>query len=289
MDKPTVSVIIPVYNSEKYLKKCLDSIVNQTLKNIEIIIINDGSNDNSEDIVKSYKDTRIKYIAQENKGVSAARNLGMDIATGKYISFIDSDDWVDLDFLEKLYTTAEKYNADIAVAGIIRDRNNRIKSYLKFENEIITNDKFQKLSLCDVPEISYVWNKLYKSSSLKKINLKFEKNRIYEDVLFTPQVLIKLDKLVTVPNTYYYRFRRKGSLVSLTDKKSKSDFIYMKKESEKYMKSHGIDITLLKPIIKKYGILGLTFFKIRTKGHTKEYRLFNVLIKKENLSDELSL
>ena len=112
-----VSIIVPVYNTEEYLQKCLDSLTNQTLKNIEIICVNDGSTDNSLKILQdnAIKDDRIKIINQENKKQGAARNAGMQIATGEYIGFVDSDDWVDFDFYEKLYSAAKKHNFDIAL------------------------------------------------------------------------------------------------------------------------------------------------------------------------------
>ena len=114
---PKVSVIIPVYNTERYLRRCLDSVCNQTLSDIEIICINDCSTDNSLDILKEYadKDKRIKIINfKENKGAAVARNTGIDIVNGEYIGFIDSDDFVDSDFYEKLYNTASENNSDIA-------------------------------------------------------------------------------------------------------------------------------------------------------------------------------
>ena len=110
MQKTKVSIIIPVYNSEKFLQKCLDSIVNQTLQEIEIICINDGSQDNSRKILQDYKDkdSRITIIDQENGGLSAACNSGLKIVKGEYIGFVDSDDWVSVDFFEKLYKTPRK-------------------------------------------------------------------------------------------------------------------------------------------------------------------------------------
>ena len=119
MEKIKISVIVPVFNAEKYLKMCLNSLVSQTLKNIEIICIDDGSTDNSLAILDKFKskDDRIKIIKQKNYGVSMARNNGISEAQGEYIGFVDADDWVDKDFFEKLYNAAQKYNADIATAG----------------------------------------------------------------------------------------------------------------------------------------------------------------------------
>lgn len=119
---PKVSIIVPVYNVEKYLRKCIDSLVNQTLNDIEIICINDGSTDKSLKILKEYKnkDSRIILLNQENSGQSVARNRGIEIAKGEYLGFVDPDDWIDLDYYEKLYNAAIGTNADIATAGIIR-------------------------------------------------------------------------------------------------------------------------------------------------------------------------
>ncbi len=137
-----VSIIVPVYNVEKYLKRCLDSLISQTLKDIEIICVNDGSKDNSDKILEEYarKDSRIIIINQENQGISVARNNGMDIAKGKYVGFVDSDDWVDSDFFEKLYNAAEKNNAQMAVCSIIRLNEYRSKKYLTLKNETVTED-----------------------------------------------------------------------------------------------------------------------------------------------------
>lgn len=122
MNNPKVSIIMPVYNVEKYLKKCLNSLINQTLDDIEIICVNDGSTDNSDKILQEFaqKDSRIKILTQSNKGQSVARNLAIENANGEYLGFVDSDDWVDLDYFEKLYNIAIKYDCDIACAGFKR-------------------------------------------------------------------------------------------------------------------------------------------------------------------------
>ena len=132
-----VSIIVPVYNTEEYLQKCLDSLTNQTLKNIEIICVNDGSTDNSLKILQdnAIKDDRIKIINQENKKQGAARNAGMQVATGEYIGFVDSDDWVDLDFYEKLYIAAKKHNFDIALGTNVRAKKNINKKRLNITEE----------------------------------------------------------------------------------------------------------------------------------------------------------
>ena len=137
-----VSVIVPIHNSEKYLRACLDSLINQSLKEIEIICINDGSTDKSELILDEYKskDKRIIVINQNNSGQSSARNKGIKIAQGEYIGFVDSDDFIDLNYYEKLYNYAHYNDAEIAVSGIIRFHKFRKKFHLKFEQSSITKN-----------------------------------------------------------------------------------------------------------------------------------------------------
>ena len=151
-----ISIIVPVYNTEKYLEKCLNSLISQTLEDIEILCINDGSTDNSIKILEQYanRDSRIKIINKKNAGVSAARNTGISQAKGEYLGFVDSDDYVDLNFYEKLYNTAKEYNASIAVAGIIRFNEFHKKYHLKLNETILSNDLKTKLKICDVPDKS---------------------------------------------------------------------------------------------------------------------------------------
>lgn len=274
-----VSIIVPVYNVEKYLRKCLDSLINQTLKDIEIICVNDGSKDNSPKILEEYakKDNRIIVINQENAGLSVARNSGIDIAKGEYIGFVDSDDWVDLDFFEKLYYSATSNDADIAVSGIIRVTGIKKKKFLNFEKETITDNANLKFELCDVPEKSYVWNKIYKTEKLKEIGLEFEKGIFYEDCIFTPQALFYLGKIVTVPNIYYYYLRRGNSTVKQRSEKANADNVYAHKKANDFIKEHNIDISSHEPKTYRFKIFGVTIFKIRQKGKKKQYALFNII------------
>lgn len=274
-----VSIIVPVYNVEKYLRKCLDSLINQTLKDIEIICVNDGSKDNSPKILEEYakKDNRIIVINQENAGLSVARNSGIDIAKGEYIGFVDSDDWIDLDYYEKLYNAASTNDTDIAVGGIIRVTGIKKKKFLNFEKETLTDNANLKFELCDVPEKSYVWNKIYKTQKLKELNLKFEEGRIFEDCIFTPQALFFLGKMVTVPNTYYYYLRRGNSTVKQRSEKANADNVYANKKASDFIKEHNIDISSHEPKTYRFKIFGVTIFKIRQIGKRKQYALFNII------------
>jgi glycosyltransferase involved in cell wall biosynthesis len=204
-----VSVIIPVYNVEKYLKECLDSIINQTLKDIEIICINDGSTDKSLQILEEYaaKEERIKIVNKKNGGQSSARNAGIDIAKGEYIAFLDSDDFIANDFYEKLYNSAEQNNADCAVGNTIyyKDENNKqddcwVNYYIFKSNKTIVE------SIEDKQNIIYscsVWNKIYKKELIK--DLRFPEKLYIEDVPFTFATAILANKFVLVKeaNLYY--------------------------------------------------------------------------------------
>ena len=135
MDNPKVSIIIPVYNVEKYLKKCLDSVVNQTLKDIEIIVVNDGSPDNSQKIIDEYakKYSQIASYTKENGGLSDARNYGIKKSKGKYLAFIDSDDFIDHDMIKKMYNKAVKENLDIVVCNSVEVYENGLKREIKIQ------------------------------------------------------------------------------------------------------------------------------------------------------------
>lgn len=272
-----ISIIVPVYNTEKFLEKCLNSLINQTLKDIEIICINDGSTDKSLQILEKFanKDKRIQIINQTNSGLSVARNIGIKKAKGEYIGFVDSDDWVDLNFFEQLYINVKKYNADIGVAGIKRVRSYKWKYHIKLEKEEVIQDTNKKFKKCDVPEKCYVWNKIYKLSELQKLNINFEPNVYFEDRLFTAQVLINLKTLVTVPDIYYNYWTNPNSIVKTKSKKKSKDSQYTKEKLMKYLKENNVNLDHYYTQIKKFKFLGLTFLKIKYYKYKKELIFLN--------------
>ena len=274
-----ISIIVPVYNAEKYLGKCLKSLTNQTLKNIEIICINDGSKDRSAKILSEFskKDDRIIIINQKNSGLCVARNIGLDNAKGKYIGFVDSDDFVDIDFYEKLYNSAIKHKADIIASGIIRFNKFKSKKYLKIKKEIITNNFKEKCKILDIPEKCYVWNKIYLLEKFEKFNFRFKENILYEDMYFTPQVLKNLKTLVTVPNTYYHYRKNPKSIVYTKCEKKEQDYKTGKKWVIDFLKDNGINLDEQLSKTKKYKILGLTVFKKRIKANKTTYNLFSII------------
>ncbi len=280
MDKIKVSIIIPVYNVEKYLAKCLDSIINQTLKDIEIICVNDGSTDNSLEILTDYaiSDSRVIIINQKNAGLSAARNTGIDAATGEYIGFVDSDDWVDTNFYENLYNEAVNNQCDIAVAGIIRHYKQQNIYDLKFINSQISDNLNSKFKLSDTPDCSYVWNKIYKTAKIKEHNLKFPVGKYYEDQYFTPLAFLKSDKLITVPEIFYHYRRHSNSIVKKTKNNEKllRDSVEAKTFISNFISKYNINISHKKQE-KKYKIFGLTILKTIKKENKQKNILLNCI------------
>ena len=238
-----VSIIIPVHNTETYLKQCLDSVTNQTLKDIEIILIDDGSTDNSGKICEEYasKDNRIKVIHQKNQGQGKARNEGLKIAKGEYIGFVDSDDWIALDFYEKLYEKAKSSDYEVAVAKIV--------DFYEKDNQYITLLESDKISI-NFKDV--VWDSLYKKCFLDKNNICFPENKIFEDVLFSLMINCFVKKRFFYVDTIYYRRRnRKNSIMyNFREKfnaKSRFEildlcekFLYSIKNSDLYSKTEKI-------------------------------------------------
>lgn len=216
-----VTVIIPVYNTEKYLKKCLDSVCNQTLKDIEIICVNDCSTDNSLEILEEYArfDNRIKIINfKENKGVAIARNLAIEQAKGEYIGFVDSDDFVAADFFEKLYNRAKKTNSDIVMGNILEiDKNNK-----KYDVYSFIRNKIKQNKLNFNGNFSTA---IYKNQLLKDYKIKFTENLAYgEDRLLPLQAAYYSKNFQIVEDTYYYYFRRENSASKVFGDKQIKDF-----------------------------------------------------------------
>jgi glycosyltransferase involved in cell wall biosynthesis len=276
---PKVSIIIPVYNVEKYLNKCLDSIINQTLNDIEIICINDGSTDKSLSILELFKsrDERIKVISQPNAGLSAARNKGMEAAQGEYICFVDSDDYIDLDFCKKLYSTAVKHDADIACATIIRKREYSEKYRVHYTEEKIYTTLKEKINCCDIPRCCYVWNKLYKKDLVK--NHLFKIGTYFEDVLWIPEVLKKANKLVCVPNTSYFYVVRSNSIVKSPSKKKQEDSYNVHKYIIEFFENNKLPLSnKARNLTKKIIYVGrLSVLKIKEFEGKESYWLFGLI------------
>lgn len=212
-----ISVIIPVYNVELYLEKCVDSLIEQTYKDIEILLINDGSTDNSYKICQKLKDRddRIYVInIEKNRGVSYARNIGITMSKGKYLVFVDADDFLNKIMLEILLKNIEENKADISMCDFKKVND-------KFRNETI--DEIEKSVIFDKNDLlknltgtksfqGFVWNKMYKKDIIDKNNIKFDENiDIYEDMLFNCEYIDKINKGSYVKNKLYYYIQRNSS------------------------------------------------------------------------------
>lgn len=212
--RPLISVIVPIYKVEKYLNKCVDSIINQTYKNLEIILVDDGSPDTCPQICDEYakQDGRIKVIHKENGGLSDARNAGMKIANGDYISFIDSDDYIAPDMINELYNSIIKFNADIAECNVYNVFEDKIEEYNKDEFAFYdSNYSIMQAYIKDYAIKTVVWNKLYKIEVLRDIL--FEVGKYNEDEFFTYLALANSQRLVHIDFYGYYYIQRSGSIM----------------------------------------------------------------------------
>lgn len=232
-----ISIIVPVYNTENYLEKCLYSLVNQTYKNIEIIIIDDGSPDNSMNIIQKFvlADNRVKVISQKNQGLSGARNTGMNNANGDYIMFIDSDDWIEIDTCEKAINASEKYNADVVFWPYIKEFSDSQKdNYLFDKTEIIWSEKnINQLSRRmvglvgdelanpqSIDNLVTAWGKLYKKSVIGDVRFTDTKIIGTEDALFNIEVFLGINSAVYIPDLLsHYRKDNESSLTHNYKKK----------------------------------------------------------------------
>ncbi len=229
-NKPLISVIVPVYKVEKYLKKCVESLQNQTYKNLEIILVDDGSPDNSPKMCDELmeNDCRIKVVHKENGGQSSARNVGLEIAKGEWIAFVDSDDYIDQDMLEKLYQAIEENQADMAVCSArLVNEQGHILSSSKESGEVkcyAESEAYDQL----IPTLNNsVWNKLFKKELLGK--LLFPVGCIHgEDFIFLLEYLRNVRKVVIIDVQKYNYLQREGSVTSSSFSKRKLDEIRSK-------------------------------------------------------------
>ena len=246
-----VSVIMPVYNSEKYLKNAIDSVLNQSLKEIELICIDDGSSDKSGEICDTYakKDSRVRVIHQKNKGICGARNSGIKIAKGEYIGFCDNDDKCLPKMLEDNYLLAKAENADV-----VRFQRVHVKCYSNGKKE---KNKFTRFNKCILKNTDIwkkyimlfnsgmgVWNGLYKRELIKKNKIEFDEKMKcgYEDKMFNNFVYDKCNKIILNPKVYYYWFQRIDHSASRKFKMNKlvSAFRCYRKEME-ICNKHGVN------------------------------------------------
>ena len=255
-----ISVIVPIYNVYEYLDKCLKSLVNQTLKDIEIILVNDESPDDSYKIVEKYlkKYKNIKYFEKKNGGQGSARNLGLKHASGEYIAYVDSDDYIELDMYEKMYNKAKEEDANIVICGhsLVDMDGNIVDRYLP----CITNETIPDILLGNMA----VWNKIYKK---KLIDIEFREKLWYEDIDFTAKLLFGEEKISFVNEALYNYLLRPGSTMNNKNVKRNLELLPAFDSMIKYFK----DKKILDSVYDKIEFLGI--YHIYIMGITRILRI----------------
>lgn len=236
---PDISIIVPIYNAEKYIAKCVDSLVNQTKKELEFILINDGSTDNTEEIIKTYKDKRIKYYKNKNQGIGKTRNFGISKSTGKYIMFLDSDDYLSKNACQKMYEKILESNSDLVICDFY-------KVYDSGKTEEVKLSSFGETSLKGRPsiinEINLApWNKIYKRELIIKNKIKFIENLKYEDAPFVIETLSKAKKISKLNESLNYYVIHGNSETTVRDERCFDilkivDIIRRNTKDKKYLK-----------------------------------------------------
>ncbi|MEL7647197.1 MAG: glycosyltransferase [Sedimentibacter sp.] len=301
-----VSVIVPVYNVEKYLSRCLDSILSQTMRDIEIILVNDGSKDSSLEICRSYaeKDSRIVVIDKKNEGVSVARNAGIDAAKGTYVGFVDPDDWIEPRMYESMYNTIEKYGCCMALCNYIKDSkfsitvktikvNRDVLGKLDIINELIANmvgmedilPKYSNVMGC-------VWRCLYRRDFLNDFNLRFKPGiSIMEDLLFNVQSLVYCDRVCIDHGVYYHYMRNKTSSLRTYNNKMWQDFKKVHNTLEEILEDADLEEYMRNRLDSRYIAMAACAVgneiyrnstKLRERMHTAKY-----IIQDEKLKEVL--
>lgn len=230
MPDAKISIIVPVYKVEPYLRKCLDSIVGQTYQNLEIILVDDGSPDNCGAICDAYaaRDERIRVIHKANGGVASARNAGLDAATGDYIGWVDSDDWIERDMFECLLKGAEAYGADIVVCG--REDSYPDHSLSIAWEQVKLLDKEQSIALLVEDDLvrSYLWDKLWRRKFFQ--NIRFPELKAFEDMAMMYQLFMRAERVACLPDILYHYEHRDDSLVAAPSFESRVAFFRVNKE-----------------------------------------------------------
>lgn len=242
--EPKLTVIVPVDGTEAFLEKCLDSIINQTLQDIEIIVVNDCSTGNVNDLIKPYlNDRRVKYINLKKKlCLGGARNKGIQYAKGKYITFCDSDDWVDLAMYEDLIMAMEETDAEIGTCSLYREYPDRREGLYKcyydrryIINGLIAFKIFTFQYQFEINIVGQVTNKVYKKDFVSRNKLYFIENAYYEDLDYNFRAIHQAKKIVCVPKVKYHHLRRERSIVQSISKRHISDFFVVFKQIRTYL------------------------------------------------------
>ena len=296
MNEELVSVIVPIYKVEKYLNNCIESIIKQTYKNMQIILIDDGSPDNCGKICDEYKlkDARIEVIHKKNGGLSDARNCGIDMARGKYIVFIDSDDYIDKYYIEKLYMAIKKEGVKLAQCNILRvDDEKNILKKIGYEKKVVKSGKniIKEQYGVHVIENTVVWNKMYAIELFKDI--RFPVGKIHEDEFTTYKILYNLDKVAIIDDyLYYYRenddsiMKQKFNIRNLDRLDAYKDkmYFFQKRETDIFIKALIRYIEEIKTDYMKAKKYMVNFNEFKDKLLNEYRRVYYLLIKQKKIS-----
>ncbi len=290
---PKVSVVVPVYNAEKYIERCLYYLLKQTLDDIELIFVNDGSTDKSMEAVKKLAeiDSRIVIIEQENKLQGCARNNGIKRARGEYIGFCDADDYVDLAYYEELYNAAAKYNSDIALAENVRVSKTKYKPRLNIVKEEVFSDIIEKFNVCKQNKNECPTNKIYKRKLLEDNEILFPEGVYCEDKLFSVKAVYYADKIVTVPNVHYYYWENPKSTVnSRKTKKHIQDRLTAKRAVLQFVKEKKIPVKnwYFKAEKRKICLFNLPLFVIKESTKSEKGYLLGVIPIYEKITEDIN-
>lgn len=291
-----ISIIVPVYNVEEYLEKCVESIINQTYKNIEIILVDDGATDNSGKICDELgkRDNRIKVIHKVNGGLSDARNAGLKIAKGEYIGFVDSDDYIAEDMFETLYNLNKKYNSEISIVSFYEIYKGKVIGVRDSKNlEELTKIEAIRELLIDTNIQSYAWNKLFKKELFE--GLEFPTNKNFEDIATTLLLFEKANKVVLLEDPKYYYVRRDNSIIGVRNYKTYKDYLDVIYDKYNYLDGKYKELDLYNAynyiinMIWVYTIIVAFDLEEVYKDFEKQYDLFEKLVNKygNDITDKL--
>lgn len=282
---PKLSIVVPVYNGEHYLRKCLDSILSQTLEDFELICVNDGSSDKTLEIMQSFsqRDCRVRVISQDNKGLGATRNVGISYATGEYIGFVDGDDFIAPDMYELLYAKAKEEDADIVITNVdLYYTRSGITKPFRDNLWYQKMDDMGSFSAVEYPRVMQyigVWDRIYRRDFIEEYHLRNPENRIYEDVLFTVQANV-FAKRISVVNLPLYNYRKETG-ISIVDKEItndsyKFDFLKNLRESKSFLQEQNKYAVLALEFLL-WQLIGIMYHQYNTQSHDTFIRFMREL------------
>lgn len=296
-----VSIIVPIYNAQNYLSRCLDSLLAQTLEDIEIVLINDGSKDDSLAICRAYqeRDSRIIVIDQKNAGVSAARNAGLDRARGQYVGFVDPDDWVEPDMYAVMYEKMHRLGCPVCFCNYYKDdKNNSVPKRFKVKKDFLEKQEVIDIVVSNMvgaddimPHYNYVmgcvWRCLYKRDFVEQYNLRFEEGvGIMEDLVFNVKGLLKAERLCIVPQFLYHYVQNPKSVLHTYNKNMWPDQVKVHSLLERYIGEAGLEEMMRNRLDMRY--VGMAFSAIynEVNGRSKAGVKYKVDKVKEICADE---